>query len=216
MSAPWMQLLLEGVQGMGIWGPFALGGLYVLACVLCLPCVPLGLGAGFLFGVWIGFPVVSAASTMGAAAAFLIGRTLLRGRVERRARASAPFAAIDEAVGRAGFRVVFLLRLSPVLPFGLLHYVLGVTRIRFGSYLLASWLGMIPGTLLFVYMGAAARSLAEAVAVDTAGSTAGQAMLVAGLAATACAAILLMRLARRALAEAGLGKCDRGGEGRCI
>ncbi|MDE2489780.1 MAG: TVP38/TMEM64 family protein, partial [Elusimicrobia bacterium] len=131
-------------------------GLYVLACVAFLPGSVLTLGAGAAFGLWTGFLLVSAGSTLGACASFLVGRYFLRDWVSKKLQAVPVFAAIAAAVGQEGGKVVFLTRLSPVLPFNLLNYGYGLTEVGLGEYALASWLGMMPGTFLYVYLGAAA------------------------------------------------------------
>jgi uncharacterized membrane protein YdjX (TVP38/TMEM64 family) len=181
-------------------GPLGLAafvGLYVLACVAFLPGSILTLGAGAAFGLWKGFVLVSVGSTLGAGAAFLVGRYLLRDWVTRRLAAVPAFAAISGAVGTEGWKVVLLTRLSPVLPFNLLNYGYGLTTVGFGEYVLASWIGMMPGTFLYVYLGAAAGAAARGG--SSARTPAEWAMFAAGLAATAVAAWLVGRTAKKAL-----------------
>lgn len=172
-------------------------GLYVLACVAFLPGSVLTLGAGAAFGLWTGFLLVSAGSTLGACASFLVGRYFLRDWVSKKLQAVPVFAAIAAAVGQEGGKVVFLTRLSPVLPFNLLNYGYGLTGVGLGEYALASWLGMMPGTFLYVYLGAAAGAAARGGA--RARTPAEWALYAAGLAATALAAWLVGRAAKRAL-----------------
>lgn len=172
-------------------------GLYVLACVAFLPGSVLTLGAGAAFGLWKGFLLVSVGSTLGACAAFLTGRYLLRDWVSRRLEKFPAFAAVAAAVGQEGGKVVFLTRLSPVLPFNLLNYGYGLTTVELGQYALASWLGMMPGTFLYVYLGAAAGETARAG--GRARTPAEWVLFAAGLAATAVAAWLVGRTAKRAL-----------------
>jgi uncharacterized membrane protein YdjX (TVP38/TMEM64 family) len=147
----------------------------------------------------LGFVAVSAGSTLGAAGAFLIARHLARERVERRAAADPRFAAIDQAVGREGWKIVLLTRLSPLFPFTLLNYLYGLTRVRFGAYLLASWIGMMPGTLLYVYLGVAGRAVAETTAGQRSRTPQEWALFVVGLLATAAVTVYVTRLARQAL-----------------
>lgn len=172
-------------------------GLYVLATVAFLPGSVLTLGAGAAFGLWKGFALVSIASTAGASAAFLVGRYLLRDWVSRKLEKVPAFAAISGAVGQEGWKVVLLTRLSPVLPFNLLNYAYGLTTVGFGEYVLASWVGMIPGTFLYVYLGAAAGEAARGG--SRARTPAEWALYAGGLAATAVAAWLVGRTAKRAL-----------------
>lgn len=182
----------------GVGGQAAFVGLYVLACVAFLPGSVLTLGAGAAFGLWKGFLLVSAGSTLGACAAFLTGRYLLRDWVSRRLGKFPAFAAVAAAVGQEGGKVVFLTRLSPVLPFNLLNYAYGLTTVGLKEYAVASWLGMMPGTFLYVYIGAVA---GEAARAGGRGRTPAEwALLAAGLAATAVAAWLVGRTAKRALA----------------
>ena len=144
------------VHGSGAWGPvvFMLG--YAVATVAFVPGVLLTLAAGAIFGLAAGVMYVFIAATIGAAAAFLVSRYVARGAIERRLASNAKFAAIDRAVGAQGRWIVFLLRLSPVFPFNLLNYALGLTRVRFTDYVVAS-VGMLPGTLLYVVLRQARR-----------------------------------------------------------
>jgi uncharacterized membrane protein YdjX (TVP38/TMEM64 family) len=178
-------------------GQAAFVGLYVLACVAFLPGSVLTLGAGAAFGLWKGFVLVSIGSTVGAWASFLVGRYLLRDWVSRRLEKVPAFAAVAEAVGQEGWKVVLLTRLSPVLPFNLLNYGYGLTTVGLGEYTLASWIGMMPGTFLYVYLGAAVGEAARGG--SRARTPAEWALYGGGLAATAVAAWLVGRTAKRAL-----------------
>ena len=196
MSA-FLQAALHRVSEMGAGGMAVFILLYVAATVAFLPGSVLTVGAGAAFGLWKGFALVSAGATLGASAAFLVGRHLIRERIEKRLKGHPSFAAISGAVGAQGWRVVLLTRLSPVLPFNLLNYAFGLTRVGFGEYVLASWAGMLPGTFLYVYLGAAAGEAARAGARTK--TPAEWALLAAGLAATALAAWLIGRAAKKAL-----------------
>ncbi len=169
---------------------------YVGSTVAFIPAVPLTLGAGAAWGLAKGFALVSAGSTLGAAAAFLVSRYAARGWVERRLEGNLKFRALDKAVAREGWKVVALARLSPVIPFNLLNYSFGLTRVGFIPYALASWLAMMPGTLLYVWLGAAAGDAARGGA-----SRARWALTAVGLAATLAVSVLVARAARRALEE---------------
>lgn len=188
---------LSWIAAAGPLGQAAFVGLYVLACTAFLPGSVLTLGAGAAFGLWKGFILVSIGSTVGASAAFLIGRYLLRDWVSSRLEKVPAFAAVAGAVGQEGWKVVLLTRLSPVLPFNLLNYGFGLTTVGLGEYALASWIGMMPGTFLYVYLGAAA---GEAARGGTRVRTPAEwALYGAGLAATVVAAWLVGRTAKRAL-----------------
>lgn len=190
---------LEQVRALGVWGPVLLGAVYIAATVLMLPGAILGLGAGFLFGVIPGVITISIASTLGAGAAFLVGRFLARDWVAQKVAAMPRFAALDAAVAREGFKIVFLTRLSPVFPFNLLNYAYGLTGVPFTHYFLASWIGMLPGTILYVYLGSAAQSLAAVAAGETPPSLAEQAFFWVGLGLALVVAIFVTRVARKAL-----------------
>ncbi|NQT11967.1 MAG: TVP38/TMEM64 family protein [Planctomycetes bacterium] len=194
--------LLQRIESVGPWGPVLLAGAYVVACVLFVPGSVLTLAAGFLFGVVRGTIAVSVGSVLGATAAFLVGRTLLRGWIEKRIAAYPRFQAIDRAVGKEGFKIVLLVRLSPIFPFNLFNYAFGLTKVRLWQYVLASWIGMLPGTLMYVYLGSALKSLAEVAAGAPKGGTLRTVFFVAGLVMTVLATVVVTRVARRALTEA--------------
>ncbi|HEY5552975.1 MAG TPA: TVP38/TMEM64 family protein [Opitutaceae bacterium] len=196
----WLQEFNAWVSGLGAIGLVVFVAVYVLAAVLFVPGSALTLGAGFVFGVVKGFVVVSIGATLGAAAAFLVSRHLAREAVSRRLARSERFQAVDRAIGREGAKVVLLLRLSPVFPYNALNYLLGLTSVRFWPFTLASWVGMLPGTLLYVYLGHAGRAGLEAATADHAGDqTLRLVYLGAGLLATLAVTIYVTRLARREL-----------------
>lgn len=180
------------VEGLGPLAPaaFILG--YAVATVAFIPGSALTLAAGAIFGVVAGTIYTLVGATLGASAAFLIARYVARGAIERRVAGNPRFAAIDRAVGREGFKIVALLRLSPVLPFNLLNYALGLTRVRFLHYLAAS-AAMLPGTLLYVYSGAAVGELAQGAG--------NRIVLGIGLIATVVVTTFVTRLAGRALRQ---------------
>lgn len=176
---------------------------YILATILFLPGTILTVGAGFVFGLWWGFVGVSIGSTAGAACAFLIGRYLARDKVQEVAARKPKFRVIDRAVGKQGWKIVILLRLSPLVPFNLQNYVYGLTAIKFWPYVAASWAGMIPGTLLYVYLGAAGRAGVEAAATgEWERNPLEVAFFAVGFIATVVVTIYVTRIARRALKEA--------------
>lgn len=192
--------LVSWVEELGPWGPAALIAAYVVGTVALVPGSLLTLAAGALFGVVRGTVYALLGASLGAVAAFLIARHVARQPVERRVLEDPRFQRIDEAIGREGRRVVFLLRLSPVFPFALLNYALGLTRVRFADYLLGC-LGMLPGTLLYVYQG---KLVGEVVALGAGEVERGPgyySVLVLGLAATIAVTVLVTRMASRALRE---------------
>lgn len=189
--------VLAWVARSGAWGPVLFVLAYVAATVLFFPGSILTLGAGAVFGVVRGSVYVSIGSTLGATAAFLVGRYLARDWVTARIAGNRRFVAIDQAVAREGWKIVFLARLSPVFPFNLLNYALGLTRVSLAGYVLSSWVGMMPGTVVYVYLG----SLARESAVGRERSPAEWALYAIGLAATLAVTWLVARLARRALSQ---------------
>lgn len=194
--------LVAGVGEAGTWAPAAFVVVYAVATVALIPGSILTLVGGALFGIAAGTAYVMVGATLGASAAFLIARYVARTSVERRVSRDPRFAAIDRAVGEDGRRIVFLLRLSPVVPFNLLNYALGLTRVRYLDFLVAS-LGMLPGTLLYTYSGRLVGDVAALAAGAEAERGAGHwLVLMLGLAATAAAAVLVTRRARQALREA--------------
>jgi uncharacterized membrane protein YdjX (TVP38/TMEM64 family) len=191
--------VLDRVAGLGPAGVAAFVAVYVLACILMVPGSVLTLGAGAVFGVVRGTAIISVASTLGATAAFLVGRHLARDWVARRIAGNPRFAAIDAAVGREGWKIVGLTRLSPAFPFNLLNYAYGLTSVRPRDYVIASWVGMLPGTVMYVYLGSLAGSLARLGAPGGGRTPAQGALFWVGLAATVAVTILVTRIARRAL-----------------
>ncbi len=208
-AARWSDLPRHAVE-LATWssaaGPggalvFALA--YILATVLALPGSVLTLAAGFAWGPRVGFAVVMPVAVAAATTAFLLGRTLLRGRVERLVGRDERLAAIDQAIARDGLRVVLLLRLSPVFPFSLLNYALALSRVSVRDYLIGTALGMLPGAALYVYLGSVvshASELASGAVRHT--SPLSAALYWLGLAATAVAALTITRSARAGLREA--------------
>ncbi len=200
----WLVTALEWTQALGAWGPVFVAIFYILACVLFLPGSVLTLGAGFIFKLFVGTIVVSIASTLGACAAFLIGRTIGRKWISGKIATNEKFTAIDNAVAGQGFKIVLLVRLSPVFPFNLLNYAFGLTKVSLGKYALGSWIGMLPGTIMYVYFGASLRSLADVATGNVETGTAGRIFFWAGLAVTIAVTVFVTRLARKALKQASV------------
>ncbi len=154
-----------------------------------------------MFGLWKGFLAVSAGATLGAALAFLVARSIARDRIEAMAKRNDKFRRIDSAIGKRGAKLIFLLRLSPVIPFNLSNYFYGLTGVKFWPYVLASWIGMMPGTLLYVYIGVAGKA---AISVAASGEVVKHGwqywtFMSVGLAATIVVTIWVTNIARDAL-----------------
>jgi uncharacterized membrane protein YdjX (TVP38/TMEM64 family) len=169
--------------------------------MLMMPATVLTLGAGFAYGPVYGSLLVVVANNLSALASFLLGRTVLRERVGRRLAGWPRFTAVDTAVAGRGFKVVLLLRLSPIFPFSVLNYSLSLTRVRLRDYAPATFLGMLPATLVYVYLGSLVTSVAQLSSGERPDSgLSGQLFFWGGLAATVLATVYVTRLARRALA----------------
>lgn len=193
----WVQALSAWIGGLGAWGVLIYGAAYAGALVVLLPAAPFTIGAGLIYGLW-GFPLALLSATLGASLAFLVSRHLVRGRVARLIASRPGLRAIDRAVGEEGWRVVALLRLSPLVPFSLQNYACGASSIGFWPYVAATGLGIAPGCLLYVYLGVAGR------AASGAGGVLRWALVALGLAATVAITLLVGRRARAVLARKGV------------
>src|SRR6266478_5068523 len=200
----WLLGFVAWIRGAGTAGMAVFLVAYVVACVLLLPGLVLTLGAGFAYGVAVGVPLVWVSANLGAAVAFLLGRTLARERIAARVAGNPRFAAIDRAVGREGLKIVLLTRLSPAFPFSLLNYAYGLTRVTFRDYVVGSLIGMIPGTAMYVYLGSLLTSVTQLSSGAPSGGTAKQALTWVGVAAT----LMITRIARRALDEVTAGEAS--------
>lgn len=199
----WALLLVEWIQGAGALGVVVYALAYILATLVLLPGSILTAGAGFAYGPVWGTLLVSPVSVLAATLAFALGRTLARNWVSRRMKQHPRFAAINEAIGQSGFKIVFLLRLSPIFPFNLLNYALGLTRVRLPDYVVASLLGMLPGTFLYVYLGSIVTNASELLSGrQRAAGVWGQLLYWGGLVATVVVTLLITRIARKALNRA--------------
>ncbi|BCR05711.1 hypothetical protein DESUT3_27800 [Desulfuromonas versatilis] len=196
-----LKTALDWIAGLGAWGYLIFLLIYVLACVAFIPGAILTLGAGAIYGVVQGSILVSCSATLGATAAFLVGRYFARDLVARRIEGNPRFKAIDDAVGREGWKIVGLTRLSPVFPFNLLNYAYGLTKVSLRDYFFASWIGMIPGTIMYVYIGSLAGSLARLGAEGRARTPGEWALYLVGLVATVVVTIFVTRIAKKALEQ---------------
>ncbi|MCH8053007.1 MAG: VTT domain-containing protein [Planctomycetes bacterium] len=195
-----VQVVNAWVESLGVWGPLAFGLVYILATVLLLPASALTLAAGAVFGLGTGTVTVSVASTIGAGLAFLIARYFAREKMAAFARRNPKFNAVDRAIGEGGWKIVALLRLSPAVPFNVQNYLYGVTSIRFWTCFLTSWIAMLPGTFMYVYLGhVGGQGLAAASGAAPSRSTGEWVMLAVGLLATAAVTVYVSRVARAAM-----------------
>jgi uncharacterized membrane protein YdjX (TVP38/TMEM64 family) len=184
---------------------YAAGGLfvvaYIAAAVLAVPGTILTLAAGVVFGVTLGVALVSAGSLLGALTAFLLGRFVTRGWVAERVARSARLRALVAVSRDDGFKIVLLARLSPLLPYNVLNYLFGLTAVRLGDYVLGSWLGMLPATVLYVYIGTLTKTVSALTGGNLAADWPRRALLLAGFVATVGLAALIARRATRELRD---------------
>lgn len=190
---------LQWIQGLGFVGALVFFALYILACVLMLPGFILTLGAGAIYGVVYGTLLVSVSSTVGATAAFLVGRYLARDWIANKVAGRPKFKAVDDAVADEGWKIVGLTRLSPIFPFNLLNYAYGLTQVSLPHYFFASWIGMFPGTIVYVYLGSLAGELATLGQGQRERTPLEWALFVLGLVAAFAVTFYFTRIARRAL-----------------
>ncbi|MEH2268141.1 MAG: TVP38/TMEM64 family protein [Nostoc sp.] len=189
------------IDSLGAVGAIAFIALYIIATVAFFPGSILTLGAGVIFGAVLGSLYVFIGATLGATAAFLVGRYLARGWVARKIADNKKFAAIDQAVGKEGLKIVLLTRLSPIFPFNLLNYAFGITGVSLQDYFIGS-LGMIPGTIMYVYIGSLAGNLAMiGTEAQPTNPTLQWAIRILGLIATITVTVYVTRIARKALEE---------------
>jgi uncharacterized membrane protein YdjX (TVP38/TMEM64 family) len=192
---------LMQINDLGSIGAIVYIALYIVATIAFLPGSIITLGGGAVYGVVLGSLYVFIGACLGATAAFLIGRYLARDWVFKKIAGNEKFRKIDEAVGKEGFKIVALTRLSPVFPFNLLNYAFGVTGVSLRDYILG-FVGMIPGTIMYVYLGNLAGSCAL---IGTKGqptnSTVEWTMRIIGFIATVAVTVFVTRIARKALDE---------------
>src|SRR5262245_23264816 len=194
----WLLRFIDWVDGMGVEGMVLYAAVYALVAVLMLPAWLMTVGAGLVFGFLPGIGVVWVGATTGSAAAFLIARYLARDRVASAAAGSPRFQALDRAIGEKGWRIVFLLRMSIVVPYVLSNYVYGLTAIRFWPYLAASAAGMLPVIALYVGLGAAAGTVEGVRRAGTPGPL-GIAILAAGVVISLGVTVYVARLTKKAM-----------------
>ena len=203
----WSQALQDWIKGLGAWGWIIFAGMYIVGTVLLVPVSILTLVAGLAFGLALGFPLVVVSATIGATLAFLVSRYLVHDKVESYVSDRPKFKAVNKAVSDGGWKIVGLLRLSPVLPFNLQNYFYGITDVKLLPYIAATFVGIMPGTLLYVYIGAAGKA-----ASGDGGGALKWTFFAAGLLATIGVAVYVTKKAQAILKEHGVD--DDGGKGK--
>jgi uncharacterized membrane protein YdjX (TVP38/TMEM64 family) len=196
----WFQYFATRVESLGALGPAVVALIYVLGTVLLIPGSAITLGAATLFELKTALVVVFVGANLGALCSFALARTFLRERVARWAAAKPKFRSLDHAIGRQGFKIVLLARLSPIFPFNTLNYLLGVTPVKTGAYVVGNLVGMLPGMILYVYIGAAAR---DALTHWNGASFElfQQGVKYVGLVATLALVFIITRIAQKAIRE---------------
>jgi uncharacterized membrane protein YdjX (TVP38/TMEM64 family) len=155
----WLRESLAWIRGLGPWAPITFILIYAVSCVLAIPASILTLGGGFIFGFGWGVTYVLIGALVGAVAAFLVGRYFARDWVARKIERNPKFKAIDDAIAREGWRIVFLARLAPIFPYAVLNYGFALTRVSFTHYTIATAVGIVPAMFAFVYFGSLATDL---------------------------------------------------------
>ncbi|KAL1536257.1 TVP38/TMEM64 family membrane protein-like protein [Salvia divinorum] len=189
-------------EDLGPWGPLVLAVAYIPLTILAVPASILTLGGGYLFGLPVGFVADSVGATIGAGAAFLLGRTLGRSFVMAKLKDYPQFRAVEIAIRRSGFKIVLLLRLVPLLPFNMLNYLLSVTSVSLVSYLMASWLGMMPITLALVYVGTTLKDISDVTHGWSGFSKTRWAFIALSLVVSVVLMVIVTRVAKTALEKA--------------
>ncbi len=193
--------VLRWISGLGPLAPLIFIGMYIVAPILFVPGAILSIGAGTVFGLLKGTIYVSIGATLGATCAFLVGRYIARGWVAKKLEGNGKFEAIDRAVAREGWKIVGLARLSPFFPFNLLNYAFGLTRIRLKDYFFATWAGMIPGIVMYVYIGSLVRDVARIGVMPIHRTPAQWIFEVVGFIASIAVAVYVAYVAGKALRE---------------
>jgi uncharacterized membrane protein YdjX (TVP38/TMEM64 family) len=189
------------IESLGGWGPAMFALIYVIAAVAMIPGGLLTIAAGAIFGLLWGFIAVSIGSTIGAALAFLIGRYFARNTVKEQTAKYPKFAAVDRAIDEGGWRIIAMLRLVPLFPFNVGNYLLGLTPVKFWHYVLASWIAMMPGTLVYVYLGHVGRKGVEAAAGEAGLHPLEWVLMIVGFLVAVAVTVYITKLAKRKLDE---------------
>jgi uncharacterized membrane protein YdjX (TVP38/TMEM64 family) len=193
--------LVEWIKGQGVFGYIVYILVYIVAAVIFFPGSIITLGAGFAWGLFVGSILVSIASLLGATVAFLVGRYIARDWVAKKIANNESFKRIDRAVAGKGFKIVLLTRLSPIIPFTLQNYGYGLTGVSLKDYFFASWIGMIPGTIMYVYIGSLITEITQIASGQTTVVPGQKIFYFIGLAVTLAVSVYVASVAKKALAE---------------
>lgn len=203
MVAPWLPGFATWVHSLGVWGPVVFVGAYVAVVVLMLPAFLLIMGGGAVFGVTEGSLLSLVGALLGGTAAFLIGRHYARDAVERRVKSNATLSALDRVIGEDGLKLVFLLRLSPAVPYVLSNYALGITRVRLRDFFVGTF-GLLPIVVTYAAYGSASGATPN----PDGSSAISPMMFIAGIVVTVLLGLLLAKMVQKALREAELSRLE--------
>ena len=204
--ADWIEALSGRVEALGPFGIVVFALIYAGATVLFIPGSLLTIAAGLIFGVVLGTLAAWSGAVLGASLAFLAGRYLARSKIEEKTKGNKKFQAIDEAIGKQGWKIIGLLRLSPLIPFNFSNYFYGITKVGFWPYVLASAGGMLPGTLLYVYLGAVGKAGLSGGGTEQ--SPLQYVFFGVGLLVTIGVTVWVSWIAKKALKKSGAAKAD--------
>jgi uncharacterized membrane protein YdjX (TVP38/TMEM64 family) len=148
-----IETLQQRVMNWGAWAAICYPLLFALCNIFLLPGGIIAVGGGFFFGLWWGFLVVFAGNVVGTAISFALSRSIARRWFQRKLSGNSTLRVLGPAVERESWKIILLSQLHPVFPTSLLNYFYGLTRIRFGSYMLWASIGRVPGIFLYAYLG---------------------------------------------------------------
>jgi len=196
---PALEHVSAWLGGLGVIGAALFAVLIAVSSLCLLPASPFIIAASAVFGFSLGLLTSAVGIILGAASGYFLSRLFLRKDVADQLKGRATFKAIDQAIAEEGWKIVLLLRLCPI-PFGLANYLYGLTAIPFLPYLITTFLGAVPGLILFSHLGSAGKAGLQALASGNLNKGGGEIVLLGlSLAATIVLVVLLPRIARRAL-----------------
>ncbi|MGY8640899.1 MAG: TVP38/TMEM64 family protein [Verrucomicrobiales bacterium] len=203
-----LEQFIEWIKSLGVWGPIVFIVAYIILTVFMIPGSVLTLGAGFAFGLGWGSLWAAIGANLGANLAFLIGRYFAREKIQEKVTGNEKFEAVDKAVESEGWKIVALTRLAPVFPFTLLNYLYSVTGVKWVAYATATLIAMLPGTVMYVYLGSIGRFAAEGGGAEK--TTGEKIFFFVGLIAIVAITVYITKIGKKALASKT--DIDTGGE----
>ncbi len=204
MEATWVQWIadtMDWIRASGWTGMVWFVVVYTFTCVFFLPGSALTVGAGAIYGFWGGTFLVTLSSVAGAAVNFLTSRYLLRALVKKYLARRPKFLALDHAIEKEGWKVIFVSRLSPIVPHSLVSYIAGLTRIGFWRFTLASTIGFIPISAAYSYAGALLGAVARTKVQTTSNDPWNWFFYGVGLVISILVVVMTTRMATRVLKQ---------------